>query len=120
MTEHGEFNWNELQTSDPARAMAFYGACLNWTFEAEQMPAGGTYWLCLAAGKPVCGILTADTLEQDRWIVFVHVDCIDDALKQVKDRGGDILRAPWVVPGVGRIAMIRDPGGAEVGWVTPV
>ena len=120
MTTNGQFNWNELQTGDADRAIEFYAASVGWTFEAEQMPSGGTYWLCMASGQPVGGILTVADDEPDRWVTFIHVDSLDDAVTRVSDLGGDVLRAPWDVPGVGRIAMIRDPGGAEVGLVEPV
>jgi predicted enzyme related to lactoylglutathione lyase len=29
------------------------------------------------------------------------------------------MRPPFDVPGVGRIAILREPGGAVVGWMTP-
>lgn len=119
MTKPGEFNWNELQTSNAESAIAFYGACVGWTFEAERMPSGGIYWLCMASGQPVGGILTLPERKQDRWVTFIHVDDLDNAVAAVSDIGGDVLREPWDVPGVGRIAMVRDPGGAEAGFVTP-
>lgn len=124
MTKHGEFNWNELQTRDAQKAIDFYGDSIGWTFEAEEMPSGGTYWICMASGKPVGGILTLNESDgernPDRWVTYVHVDDLDEQVARVRDRGGEVLRAPWDVPGVGRVAMIRDPGGAELGWVTPV
>ena len=123
MTVHGEFNWNELQTRDAGKAIAFYRETIGWQFQAEQMPSGGTYWIGLASGKPVCGVLALEGGhhhgESDRWVTYVHVDDLDDAVARLKACGGEVLRRPWEVPGVGRVAMIRDPGGAEVGWVTP-
>jgi predicted enzyme related to lactoylglutathione lyase len=124
MTIHGEFNWNELQTHHADKAIAFYRETIGWQFRAEKMPSGGTYWLGLSSGKPVCGVLTLesseDTREADRWVTYVHVDDLDDAVNRIKQFGGQVLKAPWLVPGVGRVAWIRDPGGAEIGWVTPV
>jgi hypothetical protein len=29
------------------------------------------------------------------------------------------MKQPFDVPGVGRIAMLLEPGGAGVGWMTP-
>ncbi len=123
MTKHGEFYWIELQTHNTDAAIEFYKNVAGWNFLAETMPSGGTYWLAMLGEKVVCGIWT---LEQDngeitsnRWVIYLHVDEIDDALEQAKLNGAEVLREPWDVPGVGRIAMIRDPGGAEVGWVTP-
>jgi catechol 2,3-dioxygenase-like lactoylglutathione lyase family enzyme len=44
MKPHGTFVWNELASSDPADAQAFYGAVLGWEFEAFDLP-GGAYWV---------------------------------------------------------------------------
>ncbi|MCG8434465.1 MAG: VOC family protein [Gammaproteobacteria bacterium] len=123
MTTHGEFNWNELQTRHADDAIAFYRATIGWQFRAEKMPSGGTYWIGLSSGKPVCGVLTLEnsigSREPDRWVTYVHVDDLDDAIVRMQNSEGEVLRAPWEVPGVGRVAWIRDPGGAEMGWVTP-
>lgn len=32
--------------------------------------------------------------------------------------GASVIRQPWDVPGVGRIAIIRAPGGAVIGLMT--
>ena len=123
MSKHGEFNWNELQTSHVDKVLAFYRETIGWEFRAERMPSGGTYWIGLSAGKPVCGVLelegTDDSRDTDRWVTYVHVDDLDNAINRIESLGGQVLKAPWVVPGVGHVAWIRDPGGAEIGWVTP-
>lgn len=123
MTFHGEFNWNELQTSRTDEAIAFYQKTIGWEFRAEHMPSGGVYWIGLSSGKPVCGVLTLNGSEGDgaldRWVAYVHVDDIDDAIVRAKGGGGSVIKVPWTVPGVGRVAWIRDPSGAEMGWVTP-
>ena len=30
-----------------------------------------------------------------------------------------VMREPFDIPGVGRIAILQEPGGAGVGWMTP-
>jgi len=75
--------------------------------------------------KPqLCGVLTrdqdSDDSHVDHWVIYLHVVDLDKELARAKAQGAEILRDPWDVPGVGRIAMLRDPGGAEIGWVTPV
>lgn len=122
MTTHGEFNWHELQTYDPQKAMAFYEKTVGWTFYPEEMPSGGIYWIVMASGKPIGGILKLEDTSDprlDRWITYIHVDRLDEAIELAKSQGATILRGPWDVPGVGRVAMLREPGGAETGWVTP-
>lgn len=124
MTIHGEFNWVELQTRNPEAAIAFYKETAGWQFQPETMPGGGTYWLAMLGEKVVSGIWTLgkddDSSGDNRWLVYLHVDNIDAAVEQARSAGAEVLREPWDVPGVGRVAMIRDPGGAEIGWVTPV
>lgn len=124
MTTHGEFNWIELQTYHADEAITFYRKTIGWEFLAEKMPSGGTYWIGLSSGKPVCGVLTLENKKgnnhRDRWITYIHVDDLDDAISRVENYGGEVLRTPWDVPGVGRVALIQDTGGAEIGWVKPV
>lgn len=122
MTRNGEFNWMELQTHNPEAAIRFYRRTVGWDFQDEAMPSGGTYWLALASGKPVCGFWTlseSDT-RPDRWITYIHVDDLEKSVIEAKELGGEVIREPWSVPGIGRVAMILDPGGAELGWVTPL
>ena len=35
---HGAFSWNELMTSDPQAAAAFYSALLGWTVQKMCVP----------------------------------------------------------------------------------
>lgn len=102
--------------------MAFYRETIGWTFHPEETPTGDTYWLILASGKPVGGILTLSDAESlpERWVTYIHIDDVDGIVARAKSNGATILREPWDVAGVGRVAMLREPGGAEVGWVTPI
>lgn len=124
MTDHGEFNWHELQTHHPDQAMAFYGDAIGWTFHPEKMPSGETYWIVMSSGKPVGGILTLHESNSgrlpDRWVNYIHIDNLDDTVARAKTKNATVLREPWNVPGVGRVVMLREPGGAEVGWVSPI
>ncbi|MBO6639471.1 MAG: VOC family protein [Roseitalea sp.] len=124
MTRHGEINWTELITADPQQAMDFYGATLGWTFEGETMPDGHTYWIILSDGRPVGGVMHLEAsyapADGDRWMTYIHVDDLDAAVDAARRKGATIMRPPWAVPGVGTVCILRQPGGAMVGWVTPV
>ncbi|MBT9290890.1 VOC family protein [Prosthecodimorpha staleyi] len=123
MDTHGSFVWNELNTRDPERAKAFYAALLGWAFEPMAMPEG-TYWLAKVDGRPVAGIFTMNGAEFDgipeHWFPYLSVSDIDAAAAAVPTAAGQVLRAPWDVPGVGRIAILRDVNGAAFGAMTPV
>lgn len=124
MTRHGQVNWTELISADPQRAMDFYGKTLGWTFEGETMPDGHTYWIILSDGQPVGGIIHLEAsyapADGDRWMTYIHVDNLATAVAEASQNGAHIVRPPWTVPGVGTVCILRQPGGAMVGWVTPV
>jgi predicted enzyme related to lactoylglutathione lyase len=107
---HGSFYWNELMTRDVNRAKKFYQDTIGWSFEAMPMP-NGTYWVAKQDGKPVGGVFDISAPEfkgvPECWMSYLAVDDVD-------------ARPAFDVPGVGRIAVLMEPGGAGVGWMTPV
>ncbi|RFB05881.1 VOC family protein [Parvularcula marina] len=123
MTVHGQFHWNELMTRNAGKAKDFYADTIGWTFEEMNMGEGPSYFVAHAAGGPVAGIFTMQGPEFDGtaegWMAYLHVDDLDEALEKARMKGAIILRAPFDVPDVGRIAMLKEPGGAVIGWMTP-
>lgn len=121
---HGEFYWNELMTHDVEASKAFHAATIGWTFEGMPMPDIGTYWVASQDGKAVGGIMAMmDGMPPgtpSHWIGYLAVDDIDVRLERVQAAGGQICRPAFDVPEVGRIAIIADPAGAVMGWITPV
>lgn len=123
MPGHGTFYWNELMTHDVEKAKAFYADRIGWTYEGMPMPEG-TYWLIRKAGQdiPVGGMMEwhpEPGHPNDYWFTYLHVDDLDQALSGVEAAGGVVLRPPFEVPGVGRIAIVKDAIGAAMGWMTP-
>lgn len=122
MTEHGSFHWNELNTRDPKGACEFYGKALSWTFDAMSMP-GATYYVAKMDGKPVAGIFEMKGAQFDgipsHWFAYIAVDDVDARVAAAIRLGATIMRGPWDVPGIGRIAVVKDPTGAVAGWMTP-
>ena len=121
---HGTFCWNELMTRDVERAKAFYRETIGWSFEPMQMPGGGTYWCAMESGKPVAGIFSLDSPEYDgvpeSWMSYLAVDDVDKRVEVAIKAGARLMKPIFDVPGVGRIAILMEPGGAGVGWMTPV
>jgi hypothetical protein len=122
MAEHGTIIWSELNTRDAEAAKAFYGALCGWTFDAMPMP-DGTYWVCKRGDTAAAGIFTmsgpAFEGMPEHWFSYIAVDDVDAALKTVTTAGGTIVRGAFDVPGVGRIAIIRDSRGGALGIMTP-
>ena len=52
-------------------------------------------------------------------MTYLAVDDVDAETNKVTGMGGTVIREPFDVPGVGRIAIVMDPGKAVVGIMTP-
>jgi uncharacterized protein len=123
MTAHGHFHWNELMTRDVERAKKFYADTLGWTYEAMQTPDGRTYWVANAEDQPVAGIFDLKSPEYEgvpeSRMAYIAVDDVDARLRKAARAGARVMKEPFDVPGVGRIAILSEPGGAGIGWMTP-
>ena len=124
MATHGHFHWNELLTANVEGAKRFYGETIGWTFEAMPMPDGATYWVASMAGQPVAGLFPTDRPEYknlpEAWMSYLAVDDVDARVKKAVAAGAKLMKPIFDVPNVGRIAILTEPGGAGVGWITPV
>ena len=122
MWSHGNFYWNELNTHNADAARKFYGATLGWTFDAMPMP-NGSYWVAKMGGTPVGGVFPLSGPEfkdvPEHWFAYVAVDNVDTRVKKLKSEGGTVIREPFDVPDVGRIAIVKDNNGAVLGLMTP-
>ena len=123
MESHGHFHWNELMTRDVEKAKTFYANTLGWAFEGMEMP-DGTYWIATVDGEPVAGIFDISSAEYqgvpESWMPYIAVDDVDARVRKAAQAGAKVMKEPFDVPGVGRIAMLTEPGGAGIGWMTPV
>jgi predicted enzyme related to lactoylglutathione lyase len=122
MTAHGHFHWNELMTRDLEKAKKFYGSTIGWTFEGMPMPTG-TYWVAMMGDAPVGGLFPIAGPQWDgvpeHWMSYLAVDDVDARVKKAQSAGAKLMRPAFDIPSVGRIAILTEPGGAGVGWITP-
>ncbi len=119
---HGQFHWNELMARDVEKAKAFYEKSIGWRF--QPMPMGDqTYWLAMSGDKMAGGLFEMKGSEFDgvpeHWIAYIAIEDIDACVERAVREGANLIKPPFDVPGVGRIAIIGDPGGAVIGWMTP-
>ncbi|MEM1161080.1 MAG: VOC family protein [Pseudomonadota bacterium] len=119
---HGSIHWSELCCQNVDAAKAYYAQTCGWTMADMPMPTG-TYTVCSLNDQPVAGIMDIAELDvpdmMPHWMTYLAVDDIDKVCADAPAGGATVMRAPFDVPGVGRIAMIKDPGGAVVGMMTP-
>jgi uncharacterized protein len=89
------------------------------------MPAvgGGTYWVAKLGEQFVGGIfdLNGPAYEgvSEQWMSYLAVDDVDSRARKAVAAGATLIKT-FDIPNVGRIAMLREPGGAGIGWMTPV
>jgi uncharacterized protein len=123
MTGHGHFHWNEFVTHDPEGFKTFYARTVGWTYEAQTLPDGECYWVALANGEPVGGIFPTNRpgLEgvPDGWMPYLAVDDVDARVAKAVAAGAQLMKPIFEVPNVGRMAILMQPGGVGVGWITP-
>jgi len=123
MTAHGHFCWNELMTRNVEQAKTFYADTLGWSFDAMPMP-NGTYWIAKAGDKPAGGIFDISGPEfkpvPEGWMAYIEVDDVDARVAKAATAGARLMKPIFEVPGVGRIAVLMQPGGAGIGWMTSV
>jgi len=75
-------------------------------------------------GRRDCGrALSADEPQYqgvpESWLAYLAVDDVDARVKEAVSAGAKLMRPIFDIPGVGRIAILTEPGGAGIGWMTP-
>lgn len=122
MWTHGKVYWNELMTTDVEAAKAFYAATLGWSYDGMPMPEG-MYYVAKTADGMVGGMMqmTPDMPAgtPSHWFTYFAVNDIDASLVALVAAGGKVIRPAWDIPEIGRIAIVQDPAGAVMGWMTP-
>lgn len=101
--------------------MAFYQQVAGWTYQIEHATdfawGGGAKHFVLALSGDEAGAGFAETPpeQSNGWIAYVEVRDVDATAALSEKFGGNTIRQPFEVPGVGRNAPLRDPLGAVVG-----
>jgi len=110
----GALTMNQLNTSDPTRAAAFYTEVFGWTIRSvgtDDQPYWGIFngpglnggMMQLPAGAPA----------PSHWLPYFAVDDLDGAVARLGRLGGQTLVPPLAVP-AGRFAVAADPQGATL------
>jgi predicted enzyme related to lactoylglutathione lyase len=115
----GTFNWNELHTADPARALRFYKEALGYASNDMDMGPMGTYHVLEQSGGMRAGILKAQDAAPTMWLPYVAVDDADAAAARAARLGGKVLSPAEDIPNIGRFAILADDDGAVFAVIRP-
>jgi uncharacterized protein len=116
----GTFSWAELATTDAAGAKKFYSSLFGWSI--EDMPAGPGMIYSMAKVGVGVGAEYASALYEmgegmkgvpPHWASYITVDDVDASAKKVLEQGGKLVKEPFDVLDVGRMAVAADPSGAQ-------
>jgi predicted enzyme related to lactoylglutathione lyase len=114
VNEPGSFCWNELYTTDAARAADFYTGLFGWTKDVRHMDYGD-YVIFNFGGRMAAGMMKIPKEwgpVPPHWMVYFAVDDCDKTVEKAKGLGAQVTVPPLDVPEVGRLAMLKDPQGA--------
>ena len=117
----GRFFWNELHTSDPTKALAFYERVLGFSHRSMDMGPGGTYHILSKGGVDRGGVTShLPGGVPPHWLPYVAVDDADATIARARKRGATIPMSPEDIPGVGRFGVLQDPTGAVLAIMKPL
>lgn len=120
--EMGKGSWNELQTSDDAAALDFYGQLFGWQKQGAMPMPWGEYSFLSGASDPEAwgAMMPRENAEHPiGWNFYFRVPDIEVARDKVTAGGGTIVTDVMEVPGGERVLFATDPQGASFGLVAP-
>jgi predicted enzyme related to lactoylglutathione lyase len=110
----GTPTWLDLGIPDLDRALQFYGALFGWEFEIGPEETG-RYTMCFLRGRRVAAISAMHDPARVFWNVYLATDDCDRSAERARAAGGTLLMEPMDVMDQGRMAIVRDPVGAQFG-----
>jgi len=113
--------WNELITTDGAKATTFYKSLFGWTDETAK-GINGPYTLLKKDGAMAAGLMQATPemkLTRPYWLIYFAVDDCDASAAKAQQLSGKVMMKPTDIPDVGRFAVITDPQGAWFAIMQP-
>ena len=111
--------WFELETTDEAAALRFYGALFGWSDDPQPLPGGSNYHMQRLGSDAVAAVQRqrpdqAQMGIPPHWNVYLSADDVDAVAAAVPGLGGRVMAPPFDVMEFGRMAVITDPTGAVV------
>jgi predicted enzyme related to lactoylglutathione lyase len=110
----GALTWNDLNTTDPAAAEAFYTELFGWEFTKLDIP-DFDYWTIQNGGRSNGGMRPIDAQTQagvpSHWLPYFATADVHEAEAKVKELGGQVHFGPLEIPNGGAFLVAGDPQG---------
>ena len=121
----GSFCWTEIASNDADKCVDFYRNVFGWEFKGGDAAPGMDYReFTTGSDRPVGGLYQidpkwfGDNPPPPHFMSYVAVDDVDENARVATNLGATIIRGPMDIPGVGRMAIIKDPTGAMIATFT--
>ncbi len=113
----------EIHAEDPSRAVAFYTELFGWEFAKWDGPMD--YWLIKTGPDSTPGINggmvrrqgTIDGQAVIAYVCTIDVASVDQSVKAVQAKGGQIALPKMPIPGIGWLAYAKDTEGNIFGMM---
>ncbi|MFZ6873595.1 VOC family protein [Undibacterium sp. Di27W] len=111
--EPGSFCWGQLNTSDTAKAEAYYTALFGWSASTSS-DGGMTYTEWQQHGTAIGGMMTLPdgAMAPSHWLAYFSVEDCNASTAQAQALGAAVYVPPTDIPHTGRFAVLADPQGA--------
>jgi predicted enzyme related to lactoylglutathione lyase len=105
----------ELNTTDPAKARAFYSKLFSW--QLEDMDMGGSTYTMIKPGDGPGGGMQQHPMPgaPSLWLTYINVDDVKASTAKAKTLGAQVIRDVTEVPNMGWFSIVADPTGATFG-----
>ncbi|MEV0057440.1 VOC family protein [Saccharopolyspora shandongensis] len=106
--------WFDITATDAAKAREFYGALFGWEIAVDESM---DYGLTRTADGMPGGIGQAGGASPHLpgVVLYFAVDDVDAAAERAERLGGECLVPTWEIPGLGKMAVVRDLDGNRIG-----
>jgi predicted enzyme related to lactoylglutathione lyase len=112
-----EICWRELRSRDLPAALEFYSKLFGWTLEQSKVTQLD-YKEIVVDGAAAGGMMPIDETwgpepPPSHWATYIAVENADETVEKITANGGSVRMPAFDAPGVGRMAMVADPSGAD-------
>jgi predicted enzyme related to lactoylglutathione lyase len=102
--------WVDIEHTDAEAAVAFYGDVFGWEFD-DRVPddSEGHYFVAKLRGRDIAAVgQIAEGESTPAWNTYIAVASADETAAKAKDVGGSIVKEPFDLLDLGRIAVLAD------------
>lgn len=111
-------HWHELLSPQPEASLRFYCEAFGYRGQTMQMPDGPYHVLANEAGGHG-GIMAVASGLTPGWVPYLRVGGCDRVTSELAAEGMRAAVGPLDLEGIGRVAVMVDGGGEQVGVIEP-